>query len=86
MSHKKDLADLFKKLSIRIDEKKVLTEGLQQSKKLKKRISNKKGLVAVNKRLRKGNKPNLYLLFLKKHKGKPINVIRTLWKAEKNKQ
>ncbi len=90
--NKEKLSELFKMLSMR-NEQKQITEGLQESKKLKKRVRQKAGLIKVSKKLRKdvgsirkpkkSTKKNAYLIFLKKHKGKPIEEIRELWKKSK---
>ncbi len=89
----KKLSDLFKMLSMRLDNDKLNKQIANLNvKKLKKRIGQTKGLVNVNKRLRKpkkqvkGKKQNSYLIFLKKHKGKPIQEIRELWKKQKSKK
>lgn len=78
----KTLSDLFKLLSIRSKEQKQ--KGLKETKQLKKRIQQSKGLEAVSERLRKPRKKNAYLMFLKKHKGKKIKEIRELWRKHKS--
>ncbi len=65
--NKEKLSNLFKMLSTRSEQKEI-SEGLQQSKQLKKRISQKAGLEAVAKKIREPTK---------KHKGKRTKRKRT---------